>query len=230
MGLIETLTKTFKPSGPGDKEPASQQIQGFTSGGRIPFDKILPKNDKIVYVDGWEKRGAPVMQPIANLWHWTAAKASLQIPAPCLNICTNGRAGIPGPLCHALIGYDGKIYIIASGRANHAGVGAQMVLAEMKRNEAPIATAAKRGLKNTGGSGGSLIGIEIEHPGDKTPLTQAQLDSIGLFAHSVAVYYKLGDNAAAAWTHTDWTSRKIDLDADKKAAIMAAFNHRKGKK
>ena len=42
---------------------------------------------------------------------------------PSLGIVTNGRADLPGPLSQLCLGRDGKFFIVAAGRANHAGAG-----------------------------------------------------------------------------------------------------------
>lgn len=81
-----------------------------------------------VEVAGWQIRGFEFAQaPLITLRHWTAGGRIGR--APSLGICTNGRSDLPGPLCQVLqertggTGFD-RVYVIASGRANHAGVGA----------------------------------------------------------------------------------------------------------
>ncbi|WPM94273.1 endolysin [Arthrobacter phage Marchesin] len=38
-------------------------------------------------------------------------------------MCVNGRSDLPGPLCNAVFGRNGTVYLVAAGVANHAGVG-----------------------------------------------------------------------------------------------------------
>lgn len=76
---------------------------------------------KVVEVAGWQTRGSSEFHPRGSVDHHTAG--GLSGNAPSLGICTNGRSDLPGPLCHVLIGRDNTCYVIASGRANHAGTG-----------------------------------------------------------------------------------------------------------
>lgn len=200
--------------------------------GRIQWAKVLAGYvDKVVYVPGWQTRGAPVMsaQLAAFLWHWTAAKPSLLRPSPSLKICTDGRpagkgvTAVPGPLVQGLVAFDGVLYVIASGRANHAGMGHQALLERMRKGLPPAGTAAQLGLADTGGSGGALAGFEIEHSGDGSPLTPAQLKTIGQIARAGVANLGFNQAQAIEWDHQAWTRRKIDLDAAKQTAMLAAF-------
>jgi LysM repeat protein len=60
--------------------------------------------------------------PRGVVFHHTASNRNSG-PAPALAICVNGRSDLPGPLCNVMIGRDGTVYVIAAGRANHAGLG-----------------------------------------------------------------------------------------------------------
>ncbi|MFC3238234.1 N-acetylmuramoyl-L-alanine amidase, partial [Streptomyces nitrosporeus] len=46
-----------------------------------------------------------------------------------VDICRKGYAGLPGPLCHGVITKDGRVHLVGYGRANHAGLGDDDVLA-----------------------------------------------------------------------------------------------------
>jgi hypothetical protein len=76
---------------------------------------------QVVEVDGWQSRGSDSFNPRGGVDHHTAGSNNGN--APSLGICTNGREGLPGPLCNVLQGFDGTCYVIASGKANHAGDG-----------------------------------------------------------------------------------------------------------
>lgn len=93
----------------------------------------LPKNTpeilrkaglKVVETDGWYNRGRPAstggLNPAGVLCHHTATKKSTPKSAV-LKLLINGRSDLPGPLCHFGLGRDGTVYLIAAGRANHAG-------------------------------------------------------------------------------------------------------------
>jgi hypothetical protein len=89
------------------------------------LDAFKAEGVKVVPVSGWENRGRPSssgpFDPDGVTWHHTGTKTSMSNPAPTLQVCIDGRSDLPGPLCQALIGYDGTCHLIAAGRANHAG-------------------------------------------------------------------------------------------------------------
>lgn len=66
---------------------------------------------------------------------------------PCRNIILSGRTGLPGPLANFGLGRSGTIYVVAAGRANHAGV------------------SEWAGFSNLNGY---FLGIEAEDDGDGT--------------------------------------------------------------
>lgn len=76
---------------------------------------------KVVEVAGWQTRGIADFHPRLSVDHHTASAKGSNVPA--LGICINGRSDLPGPLCHVLIARDNTCYVIASGKANHAGLG-----------------------------------------------------------------------------------------------------------
>ncbi|MEV0089295.1 N-acetylmuramoyl-L-alanine amidase [Saccharopolyspora sp. NPDC050642] len=78
----------------------------------------------VVETDGWRDRTATSGSqpaPVGVLEHHTATPASYENPAPSVQLCIDGRPDLAGPLCHAVIGFDGVVHMIAAGRANHAG-------------------------------------------------------------------------------------------------------------
>lgn len=78
---------------------------------------------KVAEVPGWQNRGRP--EPIGVIkgvmCHHTAGPKKGNMPS--LNVLTNGRLDLPGPLAQLALGRDGTYYIIAAGRCNHAGKG-----------------------------------------------------------------------------------------------------------
>ncbi len=84
-------------------------------------DRLRAAGLKVVEVDGWQSRGSDSFTPRGGVDHHTAGSNNGN--APSLDVCTNGREGLSGPLCNTLQGFDGTQYVIASGRANHAGDG-----------------------------------------------------------------------------------------------------------
>jgi hypothetical protein len=84
-------------------------------------DRLRARGLKVVETNGWRTRGSETFTPRGSVDHHTAGPPTGN--APSLNVCINGRADLPGPLCHVLIGRDNTCYVIAAGRANHAGTG-----------------------------------------------------------------------------------------------------------
>lgn len=103
-------------------------------------------------------------------------------------IFTEGRPseGIPAPLCHDLV-LVGHVYVGASGRANHAGLG------------------------DNGVDGNSIYwGFEWAYPGTSKP-PQAMYNVAALA--TAAILDAMGYTRATRWNcpgHKEWTSRKID--------------------
>jgi hypothetical protein len=205
------------------EERGDHQLLGLASvrGGRVMWDQVLAGVPNVKYVDGWKSRGAPTLVPVANLWHWTAAKPTRKRPAPSLFVCRDGRAGIPGPLANIVYGLDGTIWVVASGRANHAGMMHQPLLARMRAGDWPKGTAAELRLRDTGGSGGALIGHEVEFSGSGV-LAPAQLAAIGSVVRATRRHLGFNEAQAVAWHHKAVTKRKIDLDAGNMIRIRKA--------
>lgn len=82
-------------------------------------------------VDGWRQRGrAPMGTVLGMMAHHDASNKNAK-DANALNVIIYGRAGLPGPLATYAVGRDpddegpqqAKVYIVAAGKANHAGKG-----------------------------------------------------------------------------------------------------------
>ena len=75
---------------------------------------------KYKQASGWRSRGRGAMGSIASIMcHHTAGPASGNTPS--LNVVTNGRPGLSGPLAQLFLARDGTVILVAAGRANHAG-------------------------------------------------------------------------------------------------------------
>jgi hypothetical protein len=78
---------------------------------------------------GWATRGAPTMNPRGVIAHHTASSPK-QSNRSVFDLLVRGRVGplddpkVPGPLCHLALTRAGGWRVIATGKANHAGVGA----------------------------------------------------------------------------------------------------------
>jgi hypothetical protein len=111
---------------------------------------------KVAEYSGWPNRGVGEMGTVQGvLCHHTAGPANGNMPT--LNVLVNGRSDLPGPLSQLGLGRDGTYYVIAAGRANHAGVGQ---------------------WKGVTAGNSSFIGIEAENTGKSTdPWPAVQLDA-----------------------------------------------------
>ena len=70
----------------------------------------------------WRTRTCPgAFAPQGVLLHHTAAFSTTADPHPSLEGLVDGRAGRVGPLCHVLVDRNGEAWVVAAGRATHAG-------------------------------------------------------------------------------------------------------------
>ena len=157
-------------------------------------DALRAEGCKVKEVDGWENRGRPSssggFDPKGSKWHHTATTASYANPNPTLNMCISGRSDLPGPLCQVLIGYDGVCWVIAAGRANHAG------------------ESKGFGPYYAGDGNAQAFGWEIDYNGTQ-PMSPEQKDAAA--RASAAVAKKKGNDESWVVTHKeDSTTGKWD--------------------
>jgi hypothetical protein len=169
---------------------------------------------KVAQQPGWMNRGAGDMGLVRGVMcHHTAGPRQGNMPS--LGVLINGRPGLPGPLSQLGLGRDGTYYIIAAGRANHAGRGNWQGI--------------------TAGNS-SFIGIEAENTGivdphdpRHDPWPAIQLDA---YRHGVAALLKhLGQPAQMCCGHKEYRlppgakndPHTIDMDGFRRdvASIMA---------
>jgi len=160
---------------------------------------------KVAEQPGWQDRGRGPMGTVRGVMcHHTATAATASGNMPTLRVITNGRAAtptkpaLPGPLSQLGLGRDGTWFIIAAGRANHAGDGVW------------------KGI-DTGNS--SFIGVEAENSGlSDNPWPAVQMDA---YKRGVAaILKKLGADASMCCGHKEYAlpkGRKPDpsFDMDK---------------
>jgi peptidoglycan hydrolase-like protein with peptidoglycan-binding domain len=165
---------------------------------------------KVALVPGWETRGAgDVSHIVGVICHHTAGP--LQGNMPSLKLLTNGRGGkhpLPGPLSQLGLGRDGTFYVIAAGRANHAGKGRWQSFA-------------------AGNS--SFIGIEAENTGlDNDPWPEEQMDAYRRGVAAILIHIQRG--AAFCAGHKEYAlpkGRKSDPSFDMerfRASVAAVIN------
>jgi len=140
---------------------------------------------RVVEVDGWQTRGSTDFDPRGSVNHHTAGPSSGATAS--LNTCINGRPDLAGPLCNVFQSRepDGRdiAYVVAAGRANHAGEGGWSGLSGNR----------------------SVYGLEMEHTGTSS-LPQGRID----IAARIHAAMFTGDPAKVC-QHYEWApSRKID--------------------
>ncbi|MGC4849944.1 N-acetylmuramoyl-L-alanine amidase [Micromonospora sp. DT15] len=175
----------------------------------IPWlvDVLRAAGVQVVVEGDWLNRMRPgSFDPIGVLWHHTASTSSASNPHPALGICINGRSDLPGPLCQALVDYNGVFHVISAGRCNHAGASG---------GSGPIPA----------GDGNTLmIGWEIDYNGVNQEMTAAQYNAS--LAATAAVLTRLGRDSSYARGHRETsTSGKIDpsfIDLNVMRADVAA--------
>lgn len=124
-------------------------------------------------VEGCESRGRPVgaFDPGGVQWHHTASTSSAANPRPSLRTLVEGRPDLPGPLCQLAPDYEGVVWVVALGRANHAGA------------------ARAHGALPAGDGNALRVGFEVMTSGTQR-MPAAQVDS--LILATVAVLDMLG--------------------------------------
>lgn len=149
---------------------------------------------KVVPLPGWKTRGAEfTAMPTTVLCHHTATPAKARGDLPTKRLLIEGRSDLPGPLCQVALGRNGTVYLVSSGKAQHAGKGAW-------RGET---TSAR------------TLGIEAEHPGDNSPWPKAQYDAYVLLV--ATLLRGLGQGAGRTCSHAEWAlpkGRKTDVRFD----------------
>lgn len=122
-----------------------------------------------------------------------------------VELCYNGHSSLPGPLCHGVIAKDGTVYLVGNGRANHAGLGDDDVLAAVI---AERATLPPDNEANTDGNA-RFYGFECINLGDgDDPWPAAQLTAIE--KASAAICRAHGWNQRSVIGHLEWQPGKID--------------------
>ena len=165
-------------------------------------DRLRAAGLNVVEVAGWQTRGSDSFNPRGSVDHHTAGPRNGN--APSLNICVNGRTGLPGPLCNVLVGRDNTCYVVAAGKANHAGLGGW------------------RGL--VGNS--SVFGVERENVGTGAEPWRPDQTETAAKVHAALISVH-GANSELVCEHKEWAPRrKIDaygVDGDQMRSMVRVF-------
>jgi hypothetical protein len=147
-------------------------------------DRLRAAGLRVIEMAGWQTYGSSSFSPGGSVNHHTAGPSSGSTPS--LLTCQEGRPDLAGPLCNVYQSREPDediAYVIAAGRANHAGEGGW------------------RGLSGNA----SVYGLEVEHTGTSS-VPAARLE---VAARIHAAMFE-GDPSMVC-QHSEWTSRKIDF-------------------
>ena len=151
---------------------------------------------KVSEVKGWENRGSSDVGRIFGvICHHTVGQKTGNMPS--LNNLTFGDAKLKGPKAQLGLARDGTFFVIAAGRANHAGVGA-------------FSFTENGNIKTIKNGNSNFIGIEGENTGvtNDFPWPEVQMEA---YARGVAAILKhLKQESSFCIGHREWTKRKID--------------------
>lgn len=161
----------------------------------------------VIEIAGWEHRGRPVstgeFDTEGVLNHHTGSYDGDGDPKDDLAyaqwLALTGRPDLPAPLAHISISHEGVVYILAAGRANHAGV-------------------AKASGSMSGGDGNKLyIGIEVMNSGTQG-FSGKQLESLVL-VNAILNLEVTGNSEQSDRGHKEtsvtgkWDPGALDMDA-----------------
>ncbi|MCP4897366.1 MAG: hypothetical protein GY906_10380 [bacterium] len=153
----------------------------------------------------WESRGGgwDNSVPVGTMVHHTAPP----VPYPVDNLAgvtDQGRIK-----CNVNAKADGKLVLIAYGACNYSsGKGSTIVLDEVTAGTTPPDQAYKRGLTDDMNGNPHFVNIEVDHPGDGSPIDTETVIAIGLAHIVLAEFWHYP--ASAIISHAEWTSRKRD--------------------
>ena len=152
-------------------------------------------------LEGWTSRGrdqatGKIFGPVNGvLNHHTAGRDSLDL------IAYRGQgAAVPAPLAHALLPKDGRLVLIADGRANHAGLAAKNSFDAIVA-EKPIPRPSK--ASGTVDGNDRLYGLEVENLGDgRDAYSRVQYDTWVRFNAAVCRHHGWGAGSCAGHLET----------------------------
>jgi len=152
---------------------------------------------KVAEVKGWENRGsADVGRIFGVICHHTVGKKVGNMPS--LDNLRDGDAKLKGPKAQLGLARDGTFYVIAAGRANHAGKGS-------------FSFSENGATKKIVNGNSNFIGIEGENTGlnSDMPWPAVQLEA---FQRGVAaILNHIGRGSEFCIGHREWApTRKID--------------------
>ncbi len=171
------------------------------------LDALRAEGVRVVEVGDWRTHNRNSKGPWGPVHgvmiHHTVTSGS----ARTVDICRDGYAGLPGPLCHGVITKDGTVHLVGYGRANHAGLGDDDVLqAVIAERALPTDNEA-----NTDGNR-HFYGFECENLGDgQDPWPAVQVEGIVRTAAAICRAHGWGtDGPTSVIGHAEWQPGKTD--------------------
>ncbi|MEU3507966.1 peptidoglycan recognition family protein [Streptomyces longwoodensis] len=129
-----------------------------------------------------------------------------------VDLCYDGHADLPGPLCHGVIDKKGEVWLVGNGRANHAGGGDPAVLKALtdeSYGERPPATHEHEGSAGAVDGNRAFYGFECVNLGDgQDPWPDVQVEA--MVRASAAICRAHGWSEKSAAGHKEWSDWKSD--------------------
>lgn len=155
---------------------------------------------KVAEVDGWQSRGrGDVGQIVGVICHHTGVNNPQKLNIPTLHSLRDGRKAsanlkaLPGPLAQLGLARDGTYFVVAAGKAIHAGEGS---------------------FKGVSGNS-RFIGIEAENAGTPSDFPWPEVQLKAYHRGVAAILQHLGKDASFCAGHKEYAPhRKDDPDLD----------------
>jgi hypothetical protein len=146
--------------------------------------------------------------PVGVVWHHTGSDGGQNSTSYDRFLFWDGREseGIPGALCQATIEMDGDFILGTTGRANHAGKGAQAALTLVRADKAPRTGEINPGSDVLDGNA-QYFGFEVKYDGGQ-PMTAKAYDTAVRATAAVCDFY--GWTGGSVIGHREHTRRKDD--------------------
>ncbi|MGW2324312.1 peptidoglycan-binding protein [Streptomyces sp. NPDC001700] len=137
-----------------------------------------------------------------------------------VQLCYEGHADLPGPLCHGVIDKKGEIHLVSSGRANHAGIGDSDVLdAVINETELPADNEAEED------GNARFYGFECVNLGDgEDPWPEEQKLAIEKVSAAICRAHDWSERSVIG--HLEWQPGK----SDPRGFTMESMRTRVGKR
>ncbi|MEU1799756.1 peptidoglycan-binding protein [Streptomyces sp. NPDC019937] len=144
--------------------------------------------------------------------------------ASSVELCYEGHASLPGPLCHGVIDKKGEIHLVGHGRANHAGLGDNDVLnAVINETKLPTDNEADKD------GNARFYGFECVNLGDgDDPWPEAQ--KLAIEKASAAICRAHGWSERSVIGHLEWQPGKVDPRGFTMSSMRTRIGKRLGNK